>query len=94
LTWRECAAIQGFPPAWQFTGTVASRFRQIGNAVQADVARAVGESLLDYLRSGPTRMPPASAPLPPEFGRRVRYTVAEHRTNGAHRKRVRARVTG
>jgi DNA (cytosine-5)-methyltransferase 1 len=92
LTWRECAALQGFPANWQFTGTVASRFRQIGNAVQADVAQAVGEHLLGYLVSGPAKVPPTSAPCPAEFERRVRYTLAEHRTNGAHRKRVRARV--
>jgi DNA (cytosine-5)-methyltransferase 1 len=92
LTWRECAALQGFPMEWQFAGTSASRFRQIGNAVQADVAQAVGEHLLGYLYSGPTRVAPTSAPWPPEFGRRVRYTVAEHRTNGAHRRRVRASV--
>jgi DNA (cytosine-5)-methyltransferase 1 len=60
--------------------------------VQADVAQAVGEHLLGYLASGPAKVPPTSAPWPAEFERRVRYTLAEHPTNGAHRKRVRASV--
>ncbi|MCR3746908.1 DNA (cytosine-5)-methyltransferase 1 [Lentzea californiensis] len=94
LTWRECAAIQGFPREWQFTGTVASRFRQIGNAVQADIACALGEQIMSYLARGTVRTPSESAPFPPEFRRRVRYTTAEHRTNAAHRKRVIAKSVG
>lgn len=89
LTWRECAALQGFPAEWAFHGTVASRFRQIGNAVQADVAEAIGSALLAHLHLAPARRRPRSAPWPHEFERRIRYTAAEHRTNGAHRVRVR-----
>nr|MDT0667835.1 DNA cytosine methyltransferase [Micromonospora sp. DSM 115978] len=92
LTWAECAALQGFPSQWSFTGTVASRFRQIGNAVQADVGEALGRVLLAALQGGPAAEPPVSAPLPNEFGKRIRYTMAEHRTNGAHRVRVRAQI--
>lgn len=32
LSWRECAAIQTFPPGFDPVGNVASKFRQIGNA--------------------------------------------------------------
>lgn len=92
LTWRECAALQGFPATWEFTGTVASRFRQIGNAVQTSVAEAVGRALLNGLEAGPADEPPRSPPWPAEFNKRVRYTVAEHRVNGEHRVRVRAAV--
>jgi DNA (cytosine-5)-methyltransferase 1 len=92
LTWRECAALQGFPEGWRFSGTVASRFRQIGNAVQPMSARAMGYVILESLEQGPLRRPPVSAPWPAEFHRRVRYTAAEHRVNGAHRVRVRAKV--
>jgi DNA (cytosine-5)-methyltransferase 1 len=88
LTWLECAVLQGFPQGWAFTGTVASKFKQIGNAVQADVAQALGESLMRSLVRGPIKVVSSSAPLPPEFHRRVRYTRSEHRTNGAHRVRV------
>lgn len=92
LTWRECAALQGFPPDWRFSGTVASKFRQIGNAVQADAATAIGRVILEALAEGPAPVPPETAPWPAEFHRRVRYTVAEHRVNGKHRVRVRATV--
>ena len=92
LTWRECAALQGFPEGWQFAGTVASRFRQIGNAVQTTVAEAMGRVLLAALADGPSDEPPESPPWPAEFHRRVRYTVSEHRVNGEHRVRVRASV--
>ncbi|MGH3664586.1 MAG: DNA cytosine methyltransferase, partial [Egibacteraceae bacterium] len=84
LTWRECAGLQGFLSGWRFEGTIASRFRQIGNAVQGDVARALGETLLDAWRCG-GRAKPVSPPWPDEFHRRVRYTEMEHRVNGAYR---------
>jgi DNA (cytosine-5)-methyltransferase 1 len=93
LTWRECAVIQGFPVDWRFVGTVASKFRQIGNAVQADVAEAVGRALFAALHTASSEEELTSAPLPPELVRRVKYTAAEHRTNGEHRIRVRALVT-
>lgn len=92
LTWSECAALQGFPSVWPFDGTVTSKFRQIGNAVQADVAEALGRVLLAALRPDNLAHRPESRPLPTELGERIRYTRAEHRTNGSHRIRVRASV--
>ncbi|MGH8883661.1 MAG: DNA cytosine methyltransferase [Egibacteraceae bacterium] len=88
LTWRECAGLQGFPTGWCFTGTVASRFRQIGNAVQGDVAAAIGAVLLSALSQDRSARP-RSAQWPAEFHRRVRYTAMEHRVNGAHRAAAR-----
>jgi DNA (cytosine-5)-methyltransferase 1 len=87
LTWRECAALQGFPVEWAFTGTTSSRFRQIGNAVQSQMARVIGESIMTSLN---TRRPAdlASARWPDEFIKRIRYTAAEHKTNGEHRVRI------
>jgi DNA (cytosine-5)-methyltransferase 1 len=93
LTWAECAALQGFPFEWPFQGTLTSKFRQIGNAVQADMADVLGRSVLASLLRGELSRRPASLALPDEFGKRVRYTTAEHRTNGSHRVRVRASVT-
>jgi DNA (cytosine-5)-methyltransferase 1 len=92
LTWRECAALQGFPEGWRFSGTIAARFRQIGNAVQPMSAHAMGHVILESLEQGRLRRPPVSPPWPAEFHRRVRYTASEHRVNGAHRVRVRAKV--
>lgn len=45
LTLQMAAAIQGFPPAWQFSGCKTARYRQIGNAFPPPVARAVGVSI-------------------------------------------------
>jgi DNA (cytosine-5)-methyltransferase 1 len=93
LTWAECSALQGFPIEWPFQGTLTNKFRQIGNAVQADMAEALGRTLMASLVGGELPQPPQSLALPDEFGRRVRYTAAEHRTNGSYRIRVRASVT-
>lgn len=88
LTWRECAALQGFPDEWQFMGSVAARFRQIGNAVQVDMADAVGRVLLEALDAGESKEPPVSAPWPDELLKRVAYTAMEHRVNGELRSRI------
>jgi|SRR5579863_4322508 len=93
LTWKECAALQGFPAEWPFHGSSTERFRQIGNAIQTDVAEMLGHAIMASYRSGPQDAKPISQPLPAEFARRIRYTTAEHRTNGSHRVRVRASVT-
>jgi DNA (cytosine-5)-methyltransferase 1 len=90
LTWRECAALQGFPAGWCFSGSLTSRFRQIGNAVPTDLAYALGREVAEALAAGPlkrgTRL--ESMPWPPNFVRRIRYTKAEHRVNGHLRRRV------
>ncbi len=41
----EAAALQGFPAGYPFAGNVAAQFRQIGNAVNPQVARAVLEAV-------------------------------------------------
>ncbi len=87
LTWRECAGLQGFPAGWAFQGSRASRFRQIGNAVQVRVATALGAALRTALEGPEDR--PESAPWPQEFLKRVRYTEMEARVNGAHRAAAR-----
>ena len=92
LTWRECAGLQGFPDDWRFAGTTSSRFRQIGNAVQTNVAAAIGRTLSAALAAGPASEPPVSKPWPLDFHKRVRYTISEHRVNGKHRVRVQAAV--
>jgi hypothetical protein len=53
----------------------------------------LGRALLASLLDGELTQSPESLALPAEFGRRVRYTAAEHRTNGSYRIRVRASVT-
>jgi DNA (cytosine-5)-methyltransferase 1 len=46
LTVREYARIQTFPDEWLFAGSLASQYKQIGNAVPVNLAYAVGRSLI------------------------------------------------
>lgn len=57
LTVREYARIQTFPDAWQFAGSVSAQYKQIGNAVPVNLAKAVGHSLIDTLNSYYTAHP-------------------------------------
>ena len=50
LSIPEYAAIQDFPPDYQFNGTKSSVYQQIGNAVPANLAKAVGAALLAVAR--------------------------------------------
>ena len=45
LSVEEYGAIQQFPADWDFAGSVASRYRQIGNAVPVGLGEAVGSAL-------------------------------------------------
>jgi DNA (cytosine-5)-methyltransferase 1 len=89
LTWQECARLQGFPCDWPFQGPAGSRFRQIGNAVPVELARALGLQATATLQSGPMKRnaAPSSVPWPASITKRIRYTKSEHRVNGKHRKR-------
>ncbi len=49
LTVREYARVQTFPDDWQFAGSLASQYRQIGNAVPVNLAYAVARSLIRLL---------------------------------------------
>ena len=51
LTVREYARIQTFPDAWQFSGAIASQYKQIGNAVPVNLALAMGRRLIALLNS-------------------------------------------
>lgn len=49
LTVREYARIQTFPDNWDFAGSMASRYRQIGNAVPVNLGYHVGRCLVAML---------------------------------------------
>jgi len=51
LTVREYARIQTFPDNWQFSGALTTQYKQIGNAVPVNLAKAVGKSLIALLNS-------------------------------------------
>ncbi|MGB8451785.1 MAG: DNA (cytosine-5-)-methyltransferase [Anaerocolumna sp.] len=49
FTVREYARIQSFPDEWEFAGSMAHQYKQIGNAVPVELAKAVGLSLVHVL---------------------------------------------
>lgn len=49
LSVREYARIQTFPDEWQFAGTLASQYKQIGNAVPVNLAWAIGRAIIRLL---------------------------------------------
>lgn len=55
LTVEQAAAIQGFPPEWEFSGGKTAQYRQVGNAFPPPVAKAVGESILEVLKAARER---------------------------------------
>lgn len=46
LSVKEYARIQQFPDNWVFTGNLAAKYRQIGNAVPVGLAEAIGQAIL------------------------------------------------
>ena len=50
LSIREYARIQTFPDNWVFYGSVASRYRQIGNSVPVKLAYAIGKYLYKLIK--------------------------------------------
>ena len=51
FTIREYARIQSFPDDWSFIGSVSSCYKQIGNAVPVNVARALGEEISNCINN-------------------------------------------
>lgn len=49
FTVREYARIQTFPDEWQFAGSMAQQYKQIGNAVPVNLGQEVGYSLVKFL---------------------------------------------
>lgn len=46
LSVREYARIQQFPDDWVFSGSMMSKYRQIGNAVPVGLAKALGQAVI------------------------------------------------
>ena len=49
FTVREYARIQTFPDGWDFQGSVSQQYRQIGNAVPANLGKEIGYSIVKFL---------------------------------------------
>jgi DNA (cytosine-5)-methyltransferase 1 len=51
FTVREYARIQTFPDEWQFSGSLAQQYKQIGNAVPVNLAKELGYSIVQFLNA-------------------------------------------
>jgi len=49
FTTREYARIQSFPDDWSFEGSLTNIYKQIGNAVPVEMAKAIGLAIVDIL---------------------------------------------
>ena len=50
FTVREYARIQTFPDDWDFKGPMSEQYKQIGNAVPVNLGKAIGESIVNFLK--------------------------------------------
>ena len=53
LTVREYARLQTFPDEWEFTGSTASQYKQIGNAVPVNLGYHMGRCIIAMLDNKP-----------------------------------------
>ncbi|MCG7280706.1 DNA (cytosine-5-)-methyltransferase [Chryseobacterium taklimakanense] len=51
FTVREYARVQTFPDEWQFEGSIAQQYKQIGNAVPVNLAKEIGLSVVKFLNN-------------------------------------------
>lgn len=62
LSVQEYARIQQFPDDWIFCGSLADRYKQIGNAVPVGLGEAVGRAILAHM-AGKDERPPEGFPF-------------------------------
>lgn len=51
FTVREYARIQTFPDDWNFVGSIAQQYKQIGNAVPVNLGKELGYSIINFLNA-------------------------------------------
>ena len=49
ITVREAARFQSFPDSFEFSGSMSSQFRQVGNAVPPLLAEALGKEIINLV---------------------------------------------
>lgn len=54
LNVREYARIQSFPDDWEFEGSIAAQYKQIGNAVPVNLGYYIGRCVIAMLNNNPS----------------------------------------
>lgn len=81
---RECAALQGFPLDWQFSGAVGQQFMQSGNAVPVALGRAVGSAILAHAKADQKQI--TSSQLASDLDTMIEASMRRIRAAGANNK--------
>lgn len=88
LTLREVAGLQGFPPEWEFAGTTANQYQQVGNAVPTVFGEVLGKALVSYLKGGwKCAARQGGIEISDEIERSILSTKRDNAKNGAFRAR-------
>jgi DNA (cytosine-5)-methyltransferase 1 len=85
LSIQEYARIQQFPDDWVVCGSLADRYRQLGNAVPVGLGAAVGRAILSHMQ-GKDEQPPAGFPFSrykgtDEASWELRFSMKDCKTN-------------
>lgn len=86
LTLKEVAGLQGFPSAWEFCGSKADQYQQVGNAVPTVFGEILGKAIADYLKGGYLSLPNKNdTEIPQDIQEAIRYTKYDNEKNGSYR---------
>lgn len=86
LTFNEVKKLQGFPDAWEFCGSKANKFQQVGNAVPIVFGKAIGQQIAQFLE-GRHEIVANDQPLPKNIENAIKYTIRDNLRNGSCRVR-------
>lgn len=79
LSINEYKALQQFPKSWKFVGSIAQKYRQIGNAVPVGLAYAMANSVKDNLDGKVSGLQKYFAEKEPVKARATQSTILTHR---------------
>lgn len=89
LTLKEVALLQGFPKEWEFYGSKADAYQQIGNAVPTVFGELIGNALYKHLFDDKVNSSLKSdiipIPLPSDIIEAIRYTKYDSARNREYR---------
>ena len=80
LSWRQCAAIQGFPKNYPFQEgmSISALYRMIGNAVPPPIMQRIAENILPYFNGKKTSPPEKSVKPEPVQEKIDNYLLKEN----------------